>query len=417
VLNSFSFSRLFSVFVFSIAANALLAGPQFLTLPFSNPKVFLRQGWAYDTAGDFLCSDFPAAIANRCHKGIDYFCVENDSVTSFEILAAAGGKAVATYSKSGYGYLIFIAHDQVDEKGQHIFTLYAHVKEGSWTVPLRTLDQFRNEIQARDFSDWKSVERGDKIAMAGKSGGQLQIHLHFEVQLDGYAVNKADPYDIYGFRDDYSSPCTPSALFPSEQSAKYPSSFWTECPPISPQTSVVLQADSKDIWTTSVYSYAACSGSFPGGGLNDEQLRVGGWGDLYYSLLQFDLTGRPANVQSAFLYLYCFNQSGGGTPMYLDRITEYWNWQTEGTGCDHLRLWWADRPTTVQWISGQIPNATAGQWYSVDITDLYNAWKGSTPNYGLELRPVNNFNNNFNEFYSSDYSDDPSLRPKLVITP
>ena len=176
--------------------------------------------------------------------------------------------------------------------------------------------------------------------------------------------------------------------------------------------------DGKDIWTTSIFSYAMCSGSFPGGGLNDETLRVGGWGDLYYSLLQFNLAGQPANVHSAVLQLYCLNQSGGGTPMYLDRITGFWDWRTQGTGCDRLRLWWTDRPAATQWVPNQITNAIVGQWYAVDITDLYNAWQNGTyPNYGLQLRPANSFNNNFNDFYSSDYVGDPSLRPKLVITP
>ena len=175
-------------------------------------------------------------------------------------------------------------------------------------------------------------------------------------------------------------------------------------------------AESKDIWTTSGYSYAPGDNT-PGGGLNDDKLRVGGWGDLYYSLLQFDLTGLPVNASSAVLHLYCHSQSGGGTTMYLDRITQAWDWRTQGTGRDRERLWWADRPATVQWSAGEVANPTQGQWYSVDITDLYNGWKNGTyQNYGLQFRPVNYFNNNFNEFYSADYLVEPGLRPKLVVT-
>jgi YD repeat-containing protein len=184
---------------------------------------------------------------------------------------------------------------------------------------------------------------------------------------------------------------------------------------------LVLQpgpVDGKDIWTTSSFSYADCSTPHPGGGKNDERLRVGGWGDLYYSLVQFDLTVLPTNATSAVLYFYCFNLSGGGTPLYLDRITSSWNWRTQGTGCDRLRLWWVDKPSTVQWVGGQIPTPTLGQWYAVDITTLYNAWQNSTyPNYGLQFRPVLNSTNNFDEFYSSDYTGNPNLRPKLVVTP
>jgi hypothetical protein len=175
-------------------------------------------------------------------------------------------------------------------------------------------------------------------------------------------------------------------------------------------------SDSKDIWTTSHFSYAACSSPGPGGGLNDFRLRVGGWGDSYYSLLQFDLTGLPTNAISAVLYLYCENLSGGGTPMYLDQITQAWDWRTSGTGCDHDRLWWADKPSTKQWLADQLPTPTQAQWYAVNITALYNAWQNGTyPNYGLQFRPVFNDNNNFDEFYSGDYANDPTLRPKLVI--
>jgi hypothetical protein len=123
----------------------------------------------------------------------------------------------------------------------------------------------------------------------------------------------------------------------------------------------------KDIWTTSAFSFGPGGnrppkrsllnprlgidshepgGGILGGGSNDTDLKVGGWGDWYYSLMQFDLAEQPTNAASAVLYLYCFNLSGGGTPIYLDRITEPWDWRTKGTGRDHDRLWWADKPAT-----------------------------------------------------------------------
>ena len=117
------------------------------------------------------------------------------------------------------------------------------------------------------------------------------------------------------------------------------------------------------------------------------------------------------------LYIYCNNLSGGGTPLYFDRITSQWDWKTSGTGCDHDRLWWADKPATSLWNGSQLPTPTLGQWYAVDMTTLYNAWQNGTyPNYGVQFRPVLNSNNNFDEFYSADYIGDPTLRPKLVIT-
>jgi len=183
-------------------------------------------------------------------------------------------------------------------------------------------------------------------------------------------------------------------------------------------TQIVFQpgpGQGKDIWTTSVYSYAP-DGNFPGGGLDNFELVLGGWGDEYYSLLQFDISTLPQNARSVRLELFSFPQRGTGTTgLYLDRITQFWDWRTQGTGRDRLRLWWADRPNAQQWTAQALPAPTEGQWYSIDITDLYNAWQNGTyPNYGLQLRPVGYWNV-WAEFYSSDYLDDPSLRPKLVI--
>jgi hypothetical protein len=189
-------------------------------------------------------------------------------------------------------------------------------------------------------------------------------------------------------------------------------------PPPEPEPEIVLQpgpGEGKDIWTTSVFCYCPGGGG-PGGGRDDHELVVGGFGDLYYTLIEFDLNGMPAQASSVRLELFPFTQRGVGTiSMYLDRITEFWDWRIQGTGSDQERLWWADRPNAVQWLPTALPAPTLGEWYSVDITDLYNAWQdGTHPNYGLQLRPVST-NDRWSEFYSSDYVDDPSLRPKLVV--
>lgn len=92
-------------------------------------------------------------------------------------------------------------------------------------------------------------------------------------------------------------------------------------------------------------------------------------------------------------------------------VTVAWDWDRDD------RLWWADRPSTTQWSPSALPAPAVNAWYSIDITDLYNAWQdGTYANYGLQLRPTAT-NNRWNFFYSSDYIDDPTLRPKLVVTP
>ncbi len=166
-------------------------------------------------------------------------------------------------------------------------------------------------------------------------------------------------------------------------------------------------AGGKDIWTTSVYSWAPGGGG-PGGGLDDDQLQVGGWGDEYHSLLQFDLAGMPSRARSASLELYRNDRRGAPVGMFLDRIVEPWSWTD--------RLWWADRPAAVQWRQDPLPPAPLNAWYSIDVTDLYNAWMdGTYPNYGLQLRPTSNWPEVFNVFWSSDYLQDPSRRPRLVV--
>jgi hypothetical protein len=187
---------------------------------------------------------------------------------------------------------------------------------------------------------------------------------------------------------------------------------------------IILQPgpnNGKDIWTTSVFSYTD-EGGGPGGGLDNEHLRVGGWGDYYHSLLEFDLTELPAIAASARIELYAFNRNTQRYPtgIWLDRITEFWDWRTQGTGVDRERMWWIDRPNAVQWnqdVSQPLPVPAFDQWYTIDITNLYNAWQASgngIDNFGIQLRPAS-INQNQNSFYSSNYLDDPTLRPKLVI--
>jgi hypothetical protein len=155
-----------------------------------------------------------------------------------------------------------------------------------------------------------------------------------------------------------------------------------------------------DVWITSYYDWGDDYG------VDDLRLRVGGWGDYYYSLLKFDIDSLPSNVISAKIYLYTYgNDSGSNVSMYIDRITDTWD---EDTG-------WYSAPSYVNLTT--LPTPTLGAWYEIDITNLYNGWKDNIfENYGIQLRPTS-VSHQFNEFYSSDYLDDPSLRPKLIVVP
>ena len=192
------------------------------------------------------------------------------------------------------------------------------------------------------------------------------------------------------------------------------SQWLTSAVVVTPLTQGQPGRPGKDIWTTSYYSYTPVQGT-PGGGLDDDRLRVGGWGDSYFSLIEFDLSGLPQVARTARVELFSRPQQQT-TDLYLDRITAFWDWRTQGTGGDRERLWWADRPAAAQWRSGTLPGPAGSQWYSIDITDLYNAWQAGTyPNYGIQLRPVST-DNAWAEFYSANAADQ-TLRPRLVVDP
>jgi len=170
----------------------------------------------------------------------------------------------------------------------------------------------------------------------------------------------------------------------------------------------LTEANAKDIWSTSVYSYAPGGGG-PGGGLANDKLRIGGWGDQYVALLQFDLPDVPCSSKVS-LELYNNNDSHAPTPMYLSIITAPWNWQRGD------RLWWRDLPSSSPWQNRVLPAPGLNTWTSIDISDLFGKWcSKELPNYGLMLRPVEN-NNNYDTFYSTRYSGSDDLRPRLVIS-
>ena len=211
------------------------------------------------------------------------------------------------------------------------------------------------------------------------------------------------------------------------QSVAVPATASPEPARVGGPASIVIQpgpSTGKDIWTTSVYSNTGRGGG-PGGGIDDENLRVGGWADEYRSLMQFDVSSPtlPKQAKSVVLRLYDHSAQGvGTTPMTLLLITEFWDWKAQGTGSDRLRLWWADQPAANRVGATErrpaiLPSPQVGAFYDIDVTDIYAFWQANpTKNFGLELRPTSNANH-WNIFYSSDYVDKPTLRPKLIITP
>lgn len=109
----------------------------------------------------------------KLHRGIDIANSPTTPAYGQDIVAAADGVVIYT-NKSGYGggYGLYIVIDHgLDSKGRKITTLYAHcskvlVSEGDKVVGGKTV-----------------------IGKVGSTGNSTGPHLHFEVRVDGTAVD------------------------------------------------------------------------------------------------------------------------------------------------------------------------------------------------------------------------------------
>ena len=96
------------------------------------------------------------------HKGID---IANRRGTP--IRATSRGRVSRAEYHAGYGRFVEIDH------GYGVFTRYAHMQR--YTV-----------------APGDDVEQGELIGLMGRTGASTGIHLHFELLIDGHAVDPAD---------------------------------------------------------------------------------------------------------------------------------------------------------------------------------------------------------------------------------
>lgn len=163
--------------------------------------------------------------------------------------------------------------------------------------------------------------------------------------------------------------------------------------------SVCYQPDSvggMDTWYGSSYNKEGMPTS--------DYLKVGGWGDVYASLLRFDLSGLPQQAAQAVLYLNAFSS---GTPTAIDWRLPVGSWQEATAG------FYSQPPVYYQSLG--TTSAPSPGWYGINITGLYNMWRSGTsyPNQGLMMMPVST-NNAFTTFHSSDYVT-AGLRPAICV--
>ncbi|MCM1189694.1 MAG: M23 family metallopeptidase [bacterium] len=101
----------------------------------------------------------PKKGASTNHKGVDWA-----TATGTAVKASSGGTVVKAGWVSGYGYAVYIDHPDGRQ------TRYGHLS--------RVL-----------VSVGQKVKQGDRIALSGNTGNSTGPHLHFEMRINGVAVN------------------------------------------------------------------------------------------------------------------------------------------------------------------------------------------------------------------------------------
>ncbi len=109
----------------------------------------------------------PTKGASSNHKGIDWGVPSGTSV-----MASSGGTVTRAGWSGGYGYVVYIRHPGGTE------TRYAHLSKVL-------------------VSAGQTVKQGQKIALSGNTGVSTGPHLHFEIRVNGTAVNPLDYLDYY----------------------------------------------------------------------------------------------------------------------------------------------------------------------------------------------------------------------------
>lgn len=119
--------------------------PPTFIIPVNGAKVTSNYGWR--------------AWQGKVHTGIDY-----GVSTGTKVVASCAGKVIQAGWNGGYGYCITIQHSN------GIKTRYAHLSKVLVSVG-------------------QTVSQGEKIALSGNTGNSTGPHLHFEIIVNGTAVD------------------------------------------------------------------------------------------------------------------------------------------------------------------------------------------------------------------------------------
>jgi len=156
-------TQFFLVLILSLALLSACAtrGSQPLTVTFPRN---VPSCWPVACEYTRVTCRFGERIASGNQGGHDHRGIDIAAPKGTPVVATADGRVVyAKHSKNGYGRLVRIAH------GGGIETWYAHLK-------------------SLDVKQGASVNQGQRIGRIGKSGRATGFHLHYEVHVDGEAV-------------------------------------------------------------------------------------------------------------------------------------------------------------------------------------------------------------------------------------
>lgn len=123
------------------------------------PPTYIRPISGGRLSSNFGSRSAPIAGASTNHKGIDWAVPIGTAV-----VASNTGTVTKAGWASGYGYAVYIRHSDGRE------TRYAHLSKVLVSVG-------------------QTVEQGQRIALSGNTGRSTGPHLHFEIRINGGAVN------------------------------------------------------------------------------------------------------------------------------------------------------------------------------------------------------------------------------------
>ncbi|MEO0525515.1 MAG: DNRLRE domain-containing protein, partial [Pseudomonadota bacterium] len=135
-----------------------------------------------------------------------------------------------------------------------------------------------------------------------------------------------------------------------------------------------------------------------GGGLDDGDIRLGGWGDRYEGLMSFDTSILPEDVTGVTLHLYNDTPDGKqATGFDIHTASGTWDENTK----------WASRPGQGDLVT-TVSAPPADGWIEIDLSDYLAQADG-----GFVLTP----HSNANRFtYLTSTEGEEEFRPYLELT-